>query len=110
MKKPTVWEDLVRQHDILDFEKFASELMPFLWKRTVRQQTIAAVLFFAGLAALLYSNEVLGAALLLLAVHYDQQASKTNMLMVLTGYHRAMTRLLNKQATATPSPENGEID
>ncbi len=109
MKKPTLWEDLVRQHDILDFEKFASESMPFLWRRAVKQQVIAAVLFFAGLAALLYSNAVLGAALLLMAVHYDQQASKSNMLLVLTGYHRAMARLLNRQATATPSPENGEI-
>jgi len=37
----------------------------------------------------------LGAALLLLALHYDQQSSKSHMLLVLTAYHRAIMRMLD---------------
>lgn len=108
-----IWEDLARQQSghLLDLEKFANDTaMPYLWKQTVKQQVISAALFIAGLAALHYSNVVLGAALLLLAVHYDQQARKFDMLLVLTGYHGATARLLNRQSTAAPSPENGEIE
>ena len=108
MPKLTFWDDLAFQYDnkMLDFEKFAGEAEPHLWKRTVREYVITAVFFSAGLAALLYSNVVLGVGLLLLAVHYNQQANKSHMLLVLTAYHRAIARLLNRQATASASLED----
>jgi len=78
-----------------NFEEFATEAVPVLEKLMIREFVVAIVLFIAGLAAMYYQSIALGAALLLLALHYDQQSSKSHMLLVLTAYHRAIMRMLD---------------
>lgn len=78
-----------------DFEEFAGEAVPMLEKLIVREFVVAIALFIAGLVAIYYQSIALGATLLLLALHYDQQSSKSHMLLVLTAYHRTIMRTLD---------------
>lgn len=82
-----------------NFEEFASEAVPVLEKLMTRDFVVAIALFIAGLVAIYYESIGLGAVLLLLALHYDQQSNKSHMLLVLTAYHRASMRLLEAQTT-----------
>lgn len=85
------------------FEEFSREAVPVLEKLMIREFVTAITLFIAGLVAMYYDSIALGAALLLLALHYDQQSNKSHMLLVLTAYHRAIMRTLD--ATKGPRAE-----
>lgn len=97
---------LTFQHDMMtDFENYGREAEPYLERKVMRGYVIAVLLFCAGLVALLYSNTIFGAVLLIAAVHYDQQSNTHHVLLVTTKYHRAMWQLINKQQSASPSLE-----
>ena len=72
----------------------AAEALPVLEKQMSRSFIIGLALFVSGLLAMYLIGVVAGAALLLLALHYDQQSNKAHMLLVLTAYSRAMVRTL----------------
>ena len=91
---------LTFQHDMMtDFENYGREAEPYLESKVMRGYVIALVLFCAGVAALIYSSFILGAALLVSAVHFDQQSNTHQLLLLMTKYHRAMAQLINKDKT-----------
>ena len=97
-----LWEGLsLNWGDKASFEEYASEAVPALEKMMTRAFVIALLLFFTGLVAVHYGSMALGAALLLLAVHYDQQSNKSHLLLVLTAYHRTLARTLDRQTPGT---------
>lgn len=83
-------------HDMMtDFEGYAGEAEPYLEKKVMREYVIAVLLFCAGVAALMYSNFVLGAALLVAALHYDQQSNTHHLLLLMTMYRRAKSQVID---------------
>jgi hypothetical protein len=88
------------QHDMMtDFENYGREAEPYLQRKVTQEYVIALLLFSAGVAALIYSSFILGAALLVSAVHFDQQSNTRHLLLLMTKYHRAMAQLINKDKT-----------
>lgn len=97
-----LWDGLsVRWGDAVDFEHYAGEALPLLETQMTRGFIVAVVLFVAGLVALHFEGLILGAALLLLALHYNQQSNKAHVLLILTAYNRAITRMIGSGATNT---------
>ena len=101
-----LWQDMTEQQfrGMADLDKFAKESAPALWKQTVRQGLFAAVLAVTGLIALGAQVWVLGAALLLAAVHFDIASSKTNLMLVLTCYQGEIARLMREKQTEVKNP------
>jgi len=101
MGNKTLWQNMTEQQfrNMADLEKFAKESAPTLWKQTVRQGLFAAALAVAGLIALSAQAWVLGAVLLLAAVHFDIVSSKTHMMLVLTSYQGAIAGLIKEKQT-----------
>jgi hypothetical protein len=87
--------------DFSDFEEAAGKSIPLIEKMTTREFFVALALFGAGLVAMYYESIVLGAALLVLALHYDQQSNKSHTLLVLTAYHRAIYRTILQHSRRT---------
>lgn len=93
MPRLNLWEGLsLKWGDFSDFEEVAGKSVPLFEKMMIREFLVALVLFIAGLVAIHYESIVLGAALLVLALHYDQQSNKSHTLLMLTVYHRAIHR------------------
>src|SRR5436309_2783022 len=85
---------LTFQHDIMsDFENYGREAEPYLERQVIKGWVIALLLFCSGIAALVFSNMILGAVLLVSAVHFDQQSNTHHVLLILTKYHRAMAKI-----------------
>jgi len=104
MQTLNLWEGMsLKWQEKATFEEYASEAIPAIERLMIRQLVIASLLFVGGLVFLYFDAIVLGAAFLLLAVHYDQQSSKSHMLLFLTAYHRAMARTLAGQSAAGSS-------
>lgn len=104
MPRLKLWESMsLNWGDFADFDEVASKAVPLFEKMMIREFVVALALFIAGLVATYYESIAIGAALLLLALHYDQQSNKSHMLLVLTAYHRAMMRTLDAQTTS-PKP------
>ena len=95
MSRLNLWEGLsLKWGDFSDFEEAASKSVPLFEKMMIKELLVALALFSAGLVAMHYESIVLGAALLVLALHYDQQSNKSHTLLVLTAYHRAIHRAI----------------
>lgn len=106
MARLRLWEGMsLNWGDFANFEEAASAAVPLFEKMMIREFVIALVLFIAGLVAVHYGSIALGAALLLLAVHYNQQSNKSHTLLVLTTYFRTITRMLDARTTSGTQPD-----